>query len=140
MSNGKFEYLGMIQSTIERMSATSSILKGFAATVVTGISAVSFTGINNWVLLLSFIPVLSFLALDIYYLQLERKYRFLYDQIRLDKHEINFDLALKNHHIDRVKAKATIWGCLKSPSIWLFYFPVTAVAIIITVLKFMEVL
>jgi hypothetical protein len=50
---GRIEYLKMIQDVISRMSSTSAILKGFAATVVTtGISAILFTQVDKVVLLL----------------------------------------------------------------------------------------
>ena len=34
----KISYLQMIQSSIDRMSTTSAIFKGFSATIITGIS------------------------------------------------------------------------------------------------------
>lgn len=42
MEDDRKTYLQMIQSTIERMSTTSAIFKGFCATIVTGITAISF--------------------------------------------------------------------------------------------------
>lgn len=69
----KISYLQMIQSSIDRMSTTSAIFKGFSATIITGISAVSFTEINKWVLFLAVLPIVCFLALDVYYLQLEKR-------------------------------------------------------------------
>ena len=41
------QYLQMIQSVIDRMSTTSAIFKGFCATIVAGVFAVSFTEINR---------------------------------------------------------------------------------------------
>lgn len=38
--NDKIEYLQMIQSCIDRMSTLSSIFKGFAATLVVGLSVI----------------------------------------------------------------------------------------------------
>lgn len=55
---GKTEYLQMIQEPICRMSTTAAIFKGFAATIVAGISAISFTDINLAVLGLLFVPVI----------------------------------------------------------------------------------
>ena len=118
MVEGKVEYLQMIQEPICRMSTISAIFKGFAATIVAGIAALSYTDINNWVLALSFVPVLLFLFLDIYYLQLERKYRYLYEQVRSDNHDIDFSMVLTKN---KKAARARIWDCLLSPSIWQFY-------------------
>jgi hypothetical protein len=136
MPNGKIEYLGMVQSTIDRMSTTSAILKGFAATVITGISAISFTEINKWVLLLSVLPVFSFFALDIYYLILERKFRFLYNQIRTDSKEIDFSMNTDINGGQLTTADARIRDCIKSPSIWLFYLPAIIIVVAVVYMKF----
>lgn len=46
----KIEYLQMIQEPICRMSTISAIFKGFAATIVGGISAISYKDVNLWIL------------------------------------------------------------------------------------------
>lgn len=114
----KAAYLQIIQEPICRMSTISAIFKGFAATIVAGISALSYCEVNVWVLGLSFIPLLLFAALDIYYLKLEKKYRYLYNQVRKGKHEIDFSLELSK---DDKATKSRVCDCIKSPSIWLFY-------------------
>ena len=96
MSEEIREYLQMLQEPICRMSTNSAIFKGFAATIVAGVSAITFAETNTWVLGLSFLPVLTFLMLDVYYLKMERKFRFLYEQVRLDRHEIDFSMKLTN--------------------------------------------
>lgn len=121
MPDGKKEYLQMLQEPICRMSTISAIFKGFAAAIVAGISVIPYASINVWVLGLSFLPVIAFSVLDIYYLKLERKFRFLFEQVRLDKHEIDFSMKLTNDPIEIIRAKARIWDCIKSPSIYLFY-------------------
>ena len=121
MSEDKRAYLQMLQEPICRMSTISAIFKGFAATIVAGISAISYASTNIWVLGLSFLPVLAFAVLDVYYLKLERKFRFLFDQVRMDKHEIDFSMKLTNDPLEIISAKARTWDCIKSPSIYLFY-------------------
>ena len=121
MQDGKKEYLQMLQEPICRMSTISAIFKGFAATIVAGISAISYSTTNVWILGLSFLPVLAFAVLDIYYLKLERKFRFLFDQVRLDQHAIDFSMKLTNDPLEILSAKARTWDCIKSPSIYLFY-------------------
>ena len=118
MDENKIAYLQMIQEPIGRMSTASAIFKGFAATIVAGIAALSYSEVNTWVLGLSFVPVLLFALLDIYYLKLEKKYRYLYEQVRTDEHEVDFSMKLTR---DNKVAKTRIWDCIKSPSIWLFY-------------------
>lgn len=121
LADGKKEYMQMLQELICRMSTISAIFKGFAATIVAGISAISYSSTNIWILALSFLPVLSFAVLDVYYLKLERKFRFLFDQVRMDKHEIDFSMKLTNDPLEIISAKARTWDCIKSPSIYLFY-------------------
>ena len=135
----KISYLQMIQSTIDRMSTMSAVFKGFCATIITGISAVSFTKINKWILLFAVLPVICFLIIDVYYLQLERKFRVLYDEVRSGKHKIDYDLTPPNTRILRNK-DVGIWSCLKSPSIYLFYGPSIVIAGIVVVMKFKGVI
>ena len=121
MTNGKVEYLQMLQEPICRMSTISAIFKGFAATIVAGISTIPYSTMNLCVLGLSFLPVLAFAIMDVYYLKLERKFRFLFDQVRQDKHDIDFSMKLTTDPVEIIRARAGTWDCIKSPSILLFY-------------------
>lgn len=135
MSEDKRAYLQMLQEPICRMSTISAIFKGFAATIVAGISAISYASTNIWVLGLSFLPVLAFAVLDVYYLKLERKFRFLFNQVRMDKHEIDFSMKLTNDPLEIISAKARTWDCIKSPSIYLFYPLMIAILVVVMILK-----
>ena len=135
MSDGKKEYLQMIQEPICRMSTISAIFKGFAATIVAGISLISYSTTSVLILGLSFLPVLAFGILDVYYLKLERKFRFLFDQVRMDKHEIDFSMKLTNDPLDIISAKARTWDCIKSPSIYLFYPLMLLILVAVFVMK-----
>ena len=117
MGDEKIAYLQMIQSTIDRMSTTSAIFKGFCATVVIGILTTAFIDLNKWILLLAALSVLSFLFIEIYYLKLERRFRALC-----------------------CNDKCCIWHCIKSPSIYLFYGPSFCILSIIIVMKFKGVI
>lgn len=128
----KISYLQMIQEPICRMSTISAIFKGFAATIVAGVATLAYREVNTGVLGLSFLPVLLFLFLDIYYLKLERKYRFLYEQVRINKHIVDFSMKLTN---DNRAAKSRIIDCIGSPSIWLFYPIMITILCIVFVLK-----
>lgn len=139
MPDGKKEYLQMLQEPICRMSTISAIFKGFAATIVAGISVISYATTNAWILGLSFLPVLAFAVLDIYYLKLERKFRFLFEQVRLDKHEIDFSMKLTNDPLEIISARARTWDCIKSPSIYLFYPLMLLILATVLVLKLTNV-
>ena len=135
MPDGKAEYLQLIQEPICRMSTISAVFKGFAATIVAGIASITYCSISTWVLLLSFLPVLSFAALDIYYLRLERKFRFLYEQVRTNVREIDFSMELPKTHDEIKTAKARICDCICSPSIYLFYPIMILILGIVVILK-----
>lgn len=140
MQDGKKEYLQMLQEPICRMSTISAIFKGFAATIVAGISAISYSTTNVWILGLSFLPVLAFAVLDIYYLKLERKFIFLFDQVRLDQHAIDFSMKLTNDPLEILSAKARTWDCIKSPSIYLFYPLMLLILIVVFILKWTNII
>lgn len=140
MDDKKTTYLEMIQGTIDRMSTTSAIFKGFCATIVAGVMAVSYSEINKWVFVLAVSPVVCFLLLDIYYFHLERRFRALYNRVRLGEHEVNFDLMPPKTGSLRENEKCSIWDCIKSPSIYLFYGPLMAILVAIIIMKFKEVI
>ena len=132
MEENKIAYLQMIQEPICRMSTASALFKGFSATIVSGIAALTYCDINIKVLELSFAPVVLFAILDIYYMQIEKKYRYLYEQVRNNKHEIDFSMETTK---DNKAAKATIWDCIKSPSIWIFYPAMIIILLIVIQMK-----
>ena len=135
MDQDKTAYLQMIQEPICRMSTISAIFKGFAATIVAGVATLTYKDLNVWVLGLSFLPVLAFAILDVYHLTLERRFRFLFDQVRKGEHEIDFSMKLTSDPLDILRAKARVWDCMKSPSIYLFYPLMIAILIAVFVLK-----
>lgn len=93
----KIAHLQMIQGVIDRMSTSAAIFKGFAATIVTGIAAISFTEVSAWILLIAFLPVGCFLLMDTYYLKLEKQYRILYEKVRSEKIAPDFqDVQIRN--------------------------------------------
>ena len=135
MDENKKDYLTMIQEPIGRMSTASSVFKGFAATITTGISALSYADINIVILILSFIPIVAFAALDVYYLRLERLYRGLYNDVLSGEHETDFSMSIPNDKAFKKRAKSSIWKCLCSPSIWLFYPAMFIIILTVCILK-----
>ena len=128
MEENRITYLQMIQSSIDRMSTSSAIFKGFAATVFIGLAAISFTEVSSLILWLSLIPVLCFAIMDVFYLQLERRYRYLYEQVRKGKTDVTFELAppkvkyIKHECLqNKQECNVSIWSCIKSISISGFY-------------------
>lgn len=135
MLDGRQEYLQMLLEPICRMSTVSAIFKGFTATIVANISLISYKTVSIWILGFSFLPVLAFAILDIYYLTIERKYRFLFEQVRQNKHDIDFSMKLTEDPCEIIKAQARVLDCIKSPSIYLFYPIMIGVLLIVFFLK-----
>ncbi len=133
--NNKTVYLQMIQEPINRTSTNSAIFKGFAATIVAGIATLSYADISIVVLGLSFLPVIAFGILDIYYLKIEKKYRYLFEKVAKKDGPVNFSMDIKLCKNEKKQAKATNWECIKSPSIYLFYPLMISILILIFILK-----
>ncbi|GHT29154.1 hypothetical protein AGMMS49574_05050 [Bacteroidia bacterium] len=80
MEDKKIKFLEMIQGVINRMASNSFLLKGWAVTLLAGIFALAAKDSNFSFFLIAYIPIILFWFLDSYYLQLERKYRVLYNR------------------------------------------------------------
>lgn len=119
----KIRYLEMLQSIVTRMAANSFNLKSWTVTLVAGILALSSNKANTGYLFITFIPIIGFWFLDTYYLQLERRYRALFDFIRINElAEINFNLNPKDIQNESDKS-LQYFSCFFSKSECLFYLP-----------------
>lgn len=92
----KRNHLEMLQGIIERMGHNSFSLKGWAVGIM--IDIYSFAGENaHKAVIITLIPLIVLWILDSYYLMLERKFRALYDNVRLKREEdIGFDMNYNN--------------------------------------------
>jgi len=73
-----YKEIDLIQSVINRMANSSSLIKGWTVTMITFIFAFKS---DQQTIPLVFIPVLLFWLLDAYFLQRERMYRRLYEWV-----------------------------------------------------------
>lgn len=122
----KIKHLEMIQSIITRMAQNSFMIKGWSLTLVVAMFA--FVPKTAYLFIpIVIVPVLIFVCLDAYYLQLERRYRKLYDIVR-EKEEADVDFNLKI--ADQCKQESNKYcKCLFSKSILFFYLPVLIVCV-----------
>lgn len=128
---GKMKHLEMIQSVIQRMANNSFLLKGWAVSLIVAIFALSDKTMNQTYFGLTYIPVVAFWFLDAYYLQLERKYTTLYDDVR-QKNDTDFDLSIDKVNYKKTKKERLRYiNCLFSTSEWLFYIPIALLLTII---------
>ena len=89
----------MLQQVITRMGSNSFSLKGWSVGMIIAIYA--FAGKNSHkAVIITLIPLMVFWALDSYYLILERKFRALYNSVRIkNDDDINFDMDFNNINI-----------------------------------------
>lgn len=101
----KRHHLLMIQGIIERMGKNSFSLKEWSIGIMIAIFA--FAGKNTHkAVIITLIPLIVFWFLDAYYLMLERKFRALYDDIRLkDESRIDFNMNFNTIKLDMKDVK-----------------------------------
>ena len=117
----RIEHLKMIEAIIDRMSQNSVHLKGWAVALISVVGALSASGSDKKFMILAALPLVAFWFLDSYYLQLERKYRILYENVR--QGVVNdFDMNLSNIKMDNEQAKKICFcKCLFSKTEAPFY-------------------
>jgi hypothetical protein len=79
----KIKHLEFIQAAMARMAGNSFLLKGWAVTLTGGLLALAFKQIDLHYLALSIAVLFLFWSLDSYYLSAERRFRALYEKVRL---------------------------------------------------------
>ena len=123
----KLKHLEMIQMTISRMASNSFLLKGWSITLTVGsFVLISYTS-NVIPLTAVVVPIIFFWILDSYYLLQERRYRCLYDEVRLkDESEIDFSMLPQD---TQNKKGLSLVNCIFSTIEALFYVPVIILAI-----------
>ena len=124
MSNN-VEHLKMIEGVIDRLARNSFALKGWSITLVTALFV--FAGVKEKAMFLLFglIPVIFFWILDSYYLWLEKRFRGLYDEVRV-KDKTDFSMSL-----DGIKKAFPMF----TVSEWPFYIPQIALLVIIFIVS-----
>lgn len=120
--SNKIAHLQMIQGVIDRMGGNLFYLRGWSITLLAGLFAISTSdllNITNWAPSLFFVLLILFWIYDGYFLSLERKFRGLYDKVRLlPEEEIDFSMNTSEF---KTHADKTIGAALFSPTLLGFY-------------------
>lgn len=118
MSEKKIKHLEFIHNTINRMSTNSFIVKGWTITLISALFVLAQEDSNTTYAILTYIAVPIFWYLNAFFLLQERRYRSLYDDVRLiDENSIDFSMDAKRYNSGR----NTITECLKAKTIWPIY-------------------
>ena len=91
--SAKLKHLEFIQAVIHRLVTDSFRIKGWSVTVVAAVLALLARDGRLEFAYVALVPVVAFWGLDGYFLWQERRFRVLYDRVRLlEETEIDFSM------------------------------------------------
>ena len=98
MEQEKIQHLEFIQNIINRMNTNSFQIKGWMITIVSALLALYASSNNTIFIFIAVVPTLVFWFLDSFFLQQERKFRRLYeDLIKPEKNIPAFSMDISNY-------------------------------------------
>lgn len=121
MEQDKIKHLEFIQSVITRMNTNSFQLKGWMITLVSALLALYANSKNENYIYIAIIPVFIFWFLDTYYLQQERKFRGIYNDVaeltEEDKKQVVrlFEMPLQNYSKGKYRYCRVFWSNTIAP-------------------------
>lgn len=119
----KRQHLEFIQGAINRMASNSFQIKGFTVAVVAILGSLYTANREYFCILSALLATILFALIDAYYLQLERKYRQLYDESV--KMMDNDSLSLEEiYNMDVSEIKKSYCKALFSRSLCVPYLPI----------------
>lgn len=126
MNDDQRQHLVFIQNVINRMNTNSFQIKTVTITLVTAIIGIYITTHNIVFLFLGAMPPFIFWFLDSYYLQMERKFRGVYDDVC----QITQNVQVKPYEmpISKYKGKKYSYGnVFRSNTLIWWYLPIIIV-------------
>lgn len=127
MDQHKMKHLEMIQAVISRLAGCSFLLKGWAVTLAAALCALSAKDADTSFFLIAYIPIVTFWALDGYYLWQERLFRDLYaDAAGKAEKDITFAMDTSSFASRRTWA-----GALFSRTLVPFYLTLAGAIIVV---------
>lgn|ERR1035441_10791267 len=115
----KRKHLEMIQGIINRMASNLFYLKGWTITLIAALFALAAKDANPKYIFVAYFPVIIFWVLDGYFLSQERRFRALYDDVRmLDEKDINFSMDTRKYR--RNKRNSWFRSMLSHTLLWFY--------------------
>ncbi len=91
------KHLEFIQAIINRMNSNSFQLKGWAITIVSALLAIYASSSNVNFIFIAIFPTILFWFIDAYYLQQERKFSGLYNDVVAGVSPNDFTMPMQNY-------------------------------------------
>ena len=134
----KRQHIDIVEAIITRMSENSKQMKEGCIALVSGVVGLSFTVNIPWLCTITILVIILFGYLDVFYLQLERRFRRLYnDVVEIgNDNQPPKDVSLYSTSIKDYKDKESFKEVLKSPSIRPFYGCMLVGTLILSVVSF----
>lgn len=129
MDQDKLKHLEFIQNVITRMNTNSFQIKGLTITIVAALAAVFASTQKISFILIAIPPAIIFWFLDAFYLQQERKFRGVYNDVAgiTDNIKIKpFEMPINKY----TGGKYCYFNVFKSKTIFLFYFPIIVLLVL----------
>ena len=114
-------HLGIAQSVIQRMATNSASCKGWCIGIVSAILVLIADKSSPHYAAIALIPIVLFLALDTYYLALERRFRGSYNQFIEKLHARGISATDLYAIVPQGSAFRAFFWAVVSFSIWPFY-------------------
>lgn len=135
LSEKQIKHLEFIQGVLNRMASNSFQMKGWMVVIVSALLAIyaDDNTKNSLYVLFAIFPTIIFWGLDSYYLQQERKFRGIYNDVAgLSKQEEKKQVRLFEMPIQKYEGgKYSYWNVVFSKTILWLYLPVTGILLII---------
>lgn len=127
MNENKNKHLDFIHNTINRMSGNSFLIKGWTISIISVLFIFTDKELNEEFLLISILAVVVFWYLNAFFLQHERKFRAVYDKVRLlSEGEIDFSMSTD----DFKNGKFSLLSAFFGKTIWPLYFGILTMIVI----------
>lgn len=126
----EIKHLEFIQNVITRMGSNSFQMKGWMVVIVSALLAIYADKQNGLYALFALLPVFVFWGLDAYYLQQERKFRGLYNDVAGITKNQKIELFAMRPDL-YTGEKYSFWDVFGSVTIMTLYAPVIVILLVI---------
>lgn len=111
MTEEKIKHLEMIQGVITRMNSNSFQIKGWYITILSALGAIYASNPKPAFVAVGILPTVLFWAMDAYFLQQERKFRGLYQEIiKGESALIPFDMPIGRYTLGFYTFCSSFWS------------------------------